>query len=268
MNLLRSRDNPRVRQWHALARDGRARRRSGRALLEGAHLLAAFLASGGRPVALLVSESGRDDAEIAALVRHAGAEPVLLADPLFRWVVDIATPAGVAAEIEIAGASTDGAPGDCVFLEGIQDAGNVGAILRSAAAFGVRSAVLDGHCADPWSPKVLRAAMGAHFSLGIQRASDLAAAVAAFRGTTVCAAAHGGRALGEIDLGERVGWILGAEGRGVSAALRSAAAQSATIGLAPGTESLNVAAAAAILFYERTRRAAAPPAPSTRGARS
>jgi TrmH family RNA methyltransferase len=262
MSGLRSRDNPRVRHWHALAHDGRARRQSGRALLEGAHLLAAFLGSGGRPVSLLVSETGRDNAEITALVRQAGAEPVLLADSLFRWVVDVATPAGVAAEIAISGQAADAVLGDCVFLEGIQDAGNVGAILRSAAAFGVRTAVLDGNCADPWSPKVLRAAMGAHFSLGIQRSADLAAAVAAFRGTTVCAAAHGGRALREIDLGERVGWIFGAEGQGVSAALARVAAQSATIGLAPGTESLNVAATAAILFYERARRL------NRRGARS
>jgi RNA methyltransferase, TrmH family len=272
VNSLRSRDNPRVRHWHALAHDGRARRQSGRALLEGTHLLGALLGSGGRPVSLLVSETGRDNSEIAALVRRAGAEPALLTDSLFRWVVDVATPAGIAAEIEIPGPVPDAAEGDCVFLEAIQDAGNVGAILRSAAAFGVRTGVLDGHCADPWSPKVLRAAMGAHFSLSIQRSGDLAAAVVAFGGTTVCAAAHGGRALVEIDLGERVGWILGAEGQGVSAALRSLAAQSATIGLAPRTESLNVAAAAAIFFYERARRAAAattpPRAPSTRGARS
>jgi TrmH family RNA methyltransferase len=156
-----------------------------------------------------------------------------------------------------------------VFLEGIQDAGNVGAILRSAAAFGVRDAVLGGGCADPWSPKVLRAAMGAHFSLRVRRVGDLAPAVAAFAGATVCAVAHGGRPLQEIDLGGRVGWILGAEGQGVSASLAATAAQRTTIGLAPGTESLNVAAVAAILCYERARRRAmAPPAPSTRGARS
>jgi TrmH family RNA methyltransferase len=259
--MLRSRDNARIKHWHALAHDGRARRSERRALLEGAHLLAAFLGSGGRPIALLVSETGRGNAEIAALVRRAGAAPTLVADSLFRWVVDVTTPAGVAAEIEIPEPAADATWGDCVFLEGVQDAGNVGAILRSAAAFGVRGAVLDRDCADPWSPKVLRAAMGAHFSLAIQRSADLAAAVAAFGGTTVSAAAHGGRTLGEIDLGERVGWILGGEGQGVSTALARLATQSATIGLAPGTESLNVAAAAAILFYERARRNAACAAP-------
>jgi TrmH family RNA methyltransferase len=256
MTALSSRANARVKHWHALAHDGRARRRERRALLEGVHLLAVYLASGARPLAVLVSQSGQSNAEIAALLRQAGAETTLLADALFRWVVDVATPAGVAAEIDIPEPAEDAAQGDCVFLEGIQDAGNVGAILRSAAAFGVRSAVLGGGCADPWSPKVLRAAMGAHFSLRIRRANDLAAAVAAFGGTAVCAAAHGGRPLHEIELGERVGWIVGAEGQGVSPALAASTKQRATIGLEAGTESLNVAAAAAICFYERARRRA------------
>ena len=82
------------------------------------------------------------------------------------------------------------------------------------------------------------------------------AQLAAFPGTTVCALAHGGRPLAELELGERTGWILGAEGPGVSAALAALATQRATISLAAGTESLNVAAAAAILFYERARRRA------------
>jgi len=256
VSALRSRDNARVKHWRALAHDGRARRSQQRALLEGVHLIAACLASGARPLAVLVSETGQGNAEITALMRRAGTETTLLADALFRWVVDVASPAGVAAEIEIPGPTAAAAQGDCVFLEGIQDAGNVGAILRSAAAFGVRAAVLDSRCADPWSPKVLRAAMGAHFSLSIERCAELAAAVATFGGTTVCATAHGGRALGDIDLRGRVGWILGAEGQGVSAQLARLAAQQATIELAPGTESLNVAAAAAILFHERARRSA------------
>jgi TrmH family RNA methyltransferase len=254
MSVLRSRDNPRVRHWRALAHDSRARRSEGRALIEGAHLVAACFAAGMRPVSLLVSESGRGDAEIATLLRRGGAEPALLADALFRWVVDVASPAGIAAEIDIPRPVRDAGQGDCVFLEAIQDAGNVGAILRSAAAFGVRDAVLGSGCADPWSPKVLRAAMGAHFALRIRSTHDLGAAVTGFDGDTVCAVAHGGSALADVELGERVGWILGAEGQGVSASLAARAAQRASIGLAVGTESLNVAAAAAILFYERARR--------------
>ena len=263
MSLLRSRDNPRVRRWHALAHDGRARRSERCTLLEGPHLLAAYLDSGARPRAVLVSESGRSLAEIAALVQRTGIAPVMLSDALFRWLGDAATPAGLAAEIEIpAPAALPFPGGDCVFMEGIQDAGNVGAILRSAAAFGLRRAVLAPGCADPWSPKVLRAAMGGHFSLEITGVQDLAAVCGGFGGTLVCTLAKGGSPLGELPLRGDIGWIFGAEGRGVGSATAAMARLRATIPLAPGADSLNVAAAAAVCFYERARRL------STRGARS
>lgn len=263
MSLLRSRDNPRVRRWHALARDGRVRRAERSTLIEGAHLLAAYLDSGARPRAVLLSESGRQSAEIASLVQRSGIAPVTLPDALFRWVADAATPAGLAAEIDIpARADLPAFAGDSVFLERIQDAGNVGAILRSAAAFGMRHAVLSQGCADPWSPKVLRAAMGGHFSLAISEVEELDSVLDRFVGTTVCTVVHGGTPLGELELRGDIGWIFGAEGQGASAATAARAAARATIPLAPGAESLNVAAAAAVCFYERARRL------STRGARS
>lgn len=263
MSRLRSRDNPRVRRWHALAHDSGARRSERRALLEGPHLLCAYLASGGRPQAVLVSESGCAKPEIADLVRRTALEPVTLPDALFRWVADAATPAGVAAEISLPEGALDIAQArHAVFLDAVQDAGNVGAILRSAAAFGVDTAVLGRGCADPWSPKVLRAGMGGHFMLRIAVVADLAAALTGFRGTLICAAASGGEAPEALDLRAAVGWILGAEGQGVSEAVAACASLRASVALAGGIESLNVAAAAAILFHERARQL------STHGARS
>jgi TrmH family RNA methyltransferase len=261
MSVLRSRDNPRVRRWHALAHDGRARKSERSALIEGAHLLAAYLDSGRKPLSVLVSESGRTRPEISALVQRAGVAPVTLPDALFKWLADASSPAGLAAEIAIPAAAAPAA-GDWAFLERIQDAGNVGAILRSAAAFGLRHVVLSQGCADPWSPKVLRAAMGGHFSLAVTEVEDLASALDSFAGTTVCTIVQGGRPLGELELRGDIGWIFGAEGRGVSAGTAALAKLRATIPLAPGAESLNVAAAAAVCFYERSRRL------STRGARS
>ena len=260
MSVLRSRDNPRVRRWHALARDGRVRKDEGSALIEGPHLLSACLAAGLKPRAVLVGESARTRPEISALVQRAGMVPVTLPDALLKWLADAASPAGLLAEIAIPAPTAPA--GDCVFLEGIQDAGNVGAILRSAAAFGLRHVVLSRGCADPWSPKVLRAGMGAHFALAICPAEDFEAALRAFGGTLVCTAVQGGRPLVELDWKGDAGWIFGSEGQGVSATVASLAAVRATIPLAAGTESLNVAAAAAICFYERARRL------SRRGARS
>ncbi len=263
MSTLRSRENPRVRRWRALTHDARLRRSERCALLEGPHLVAACLDAGARPKALLVSESGLAKPEIAGLVRRAALDPVTLPDALFRWVADAATPAGLAVEIELPGtAPGPGASRHCAFLDGVQDAGNVGAIFRSAAAFGVDTAVLGRGCADPWSPKVLRAGMGAHFLLRIVEAPDLAAVLAEFRGTLICATAAGGQAPASLDLTGAVGWILGAEGQGVSDAVAARARLRASIPLVKGVESLNVAAAAAILFHERARQF------STRGARS
>jgi TrmH family RNA methyltransferase len=263
VSRLRSRDNLRVRRWHALAHDARRRREEGGALIEGAHLLASYLDSGARPKAVLVSQSGLTRPEIAALAQRAGPAPVTLPDALFRWIADAVTPSGLAAEIELPAAMPDlSRATHVVFLDGIQDAGNVGAILRSAAAFGVDTAVLGRGCADPWSPKVLRAAMGGHFALRVSEVPDLTQALAAFGGKRVCTVAAGGEAPAAVDLTGRLGWIFGAEGQGVSLAAASMASHRVGIALAPGVESLNVAAAAAILLYERARQL------STSGARS
>jgi TrmH family RNA methyltransferase len=140
-----------------------------------------------------------------------------------------------------------------VFLEGIQDAGNVGAILRSAAAFDVRHAVLGKGCADAWSPKVLRAGMGAHFAMQLLE-GDLAEAIGRFAGTLCCTVPRGGIALAEAQLSGRTGWLFGSEGQGVSDTLAARADLKLSIPMPGGAESLNVAAAAAICFYEWSRR--------------
>lgn len=255
MSVITSRDNPRVRRWQSLARDASERRKEKRLLIEGEHLVAAFLDAGGKVEALILGKGQADGFGI--LAKRCGKTPVVLADMVFRAIADTGTPAGIAAEIVLPEARPDlKAAASCVFLEGIQDAGNVGAILRSASAFGIRHAVLGPGCADAWSPKVLRAGMGAHFGMQIQENADLAAAMADFGGKVACMVPRGGTALTGADLPGRIGWLLGAEGQGVSAALAARAPLKVTIPMAGGTESLNVAAAAAICFYELSRRAA------------
>jgi len=255
MSAITSRDNPRLRRWRDLVRDAGARRTEKSALIEGAHLVAACLESGTPIKSLLLSKSGAARPELALLAKRSGRTEVLLPDALFRLIADTETPSGIAAEIALTGAKTDlKTAASCVFLEGIQDAGNVGAILRSAAAFGVRHAVLGRGCADAWSPKVLRAGMGAHFSVALVQCADLAQAIAAFGGRIACTVPHGGIAIARADLSGRVGWIFGAEGQGVSEALTARATLKVSIPMPGGAESLNVAAAAAICFYECARR--------------
>ena len=250
--MIKSRDNSQVKRWTKLARDGRFRRAEQRALLEGPHLLEAALAAGLRLEAVLATESGV--AKISSLMQRAAKAPTLVSEGILRSIVDAETPQGVAAEIAIPTLRRDG---PTVFLEGVQDAGNVGAIVRSAAAFGAGMVVLDRHCADPWSPKVLRAGAGGHFALGIRQVDDLAAALESFPGRIICTVVRDGRALRRADLSGRLGWLFGSEGGGVSPSLAALAAERVTIPMAQGTESLNVAAAAAVCLYEVFSRPAA-----------
>jgi TrmH family RNA methyltransferase len=257
MIFIASRDNPRVRRWRALMREARERRKQQRAMIEGENLVSAFLQSGRSVERLVLSETGSGRAGITALAARSGKPPTVLADAVFRSIADTETPAGIAAEIVIPATTPDLKNSNtCVLLEGIQDAGNVGAILRSAAAFGIRDAVLGKGCADAWSPKVLRAAAGAHFSMLLAEGADLEAALGEFGGRIICTVPRGGIPLASADLSGRLGWLLGAEGQGVSDALAARAALKLSIPMEAGAESLNVAAAAAICFYEVSRRGA------------
>jgi TrmH family RNA methyltransferase len=246
MSVLSSRQNPRVRRWIKLARDARLRRKEGRAWIEGPHLVAALRERGMKPVALIVSEEGLKRPEIRSL---AGASPVVVSESVFGAIVDAENPPGIAAEISIPKARAVPA-GRTVFLEGVQDPSNVGAIIRSAAAFAVGRVVLDRACADPWSPKALRAGMGGHFALAIDLADDLGAELNAFKGRLLCTVPLGGTPIRDADLSGDVGWLFGAEGQGLSEETLRKVPLRVTIPMAAGTESLNVAAAAAICLYE------------------
>ena len=233
-------------------RDARLRRTERRLIIEGPHLLAAALGAGLHPMAVLGTEAALAKAEIRQLVAQSGFAPVVLSDSAFNAIADAETPVGIAAELAIPELRRKGS---AVFLEGVQDAGNVGAIVRSAAAFGAGEVVLDRQCADPWSPKVLRAGMGGHFAIGIRQVEDLSASLQNFSGRLICAVARGGGPLRHADLSGRLGWAFGGEGAGLSAAVLERAAERVTIPMASG-ESLNVAAAAAVCLYEGFSRPA------------
>lgn len=254
MTIITARSNARVRRWRELGRDSRLRRNEGKALIEGEHLVASLLDAGGKAGVLILSETGLS--KYSALAQRAGPS-IVLSDEVFRAMADTESPAGIAAEIDIPAPSRALKDArSAVFLEGVQDAGNVGTILRSAAAFGIHDAVMGPGCADAWSPKVLRSGMGAHFTMSIRESAELAGAIREFGGKLCCAVPRGGVALPEANLSGRVGWLLGAEGQGVSELLAARADLKVTIPMPGSAESLNVAAAAAVCFYEFSRRAA------------
>lgn len=251
-----SRENSLFKELLKLAGSSRQRRKTARTLLEGARLVDAYHAAGGVPEHLVVTEEALKSTQLGKLLKALRQVPItVLADPLFSEISQLETPAGILALIAIPKPVKD--PNEAEFmvlLEGIQDPGNLGSILRSAAAAGAKRVCLSKDCAEAWSPKVLRAAMGAHFSLAIAEGIDLVQAAERFSGKVVATAPDAEQSLYRVRLGGPLAFIIGNEGAGISTLLRQAADEVVAIPMAGKTESLNAAAAAAVCFFERVRQ--------------
>lgn len=259
MKNILSRDNPTYKQLKKLAESARERRKAGQMLLDGVHLVEAYLAGGGLPQLLALSESGAHHPECAALTQSMPTvQTVMLADALFAEISPVETPVGILAlaPLPLSAAVPDAQ--FCVLLEDIQDPGNLGSILRSAAAAGAEAIWLSAGCADAWSPKTLRAGMGAHFALQIEERVPLAERLAGFGGLSVAACLGAQQSLYALDLTGRVAFLIGNEGSGLSAKLLQAAGAQVIIPMPGRVESLNAAAAAAVCFFERVRQIRAP----------
>ena len=265
MKAISSRDNPMVKRLHALANSARERRKLGETLLDGAHLLDAALQQQWPLKAIVVSDSGCAQLEIEDLLARCAHDipRYQLPDALFAHISPVDSPSGVIAIIDLPpepdpARLADGAAlsaHSLVVLDGVQDPGNLGTILRTAAAAGVRDVLLTPGCAGAWSPRALRAGMGAHFGLRIRERVDAVDVLGAFRGAILATAlGEGARSLYELDLDAPVAWLFGAEGQGVSSALLACASQRVIIPMAGDIESLNVAAAVAVCLFEQARQ--------------
>jgi len=255
MKSIISRDNATFRQLKKLAESARERRKAGQALLDGVHLVEAALQAKILPRMLVASETGAAHGEIAALLHKLPAVPaVCLADGLFAEVSPVETPAGVLALVDTPHLQVPAAPAFALLLEDVQDPGNLGTLLRTAAAAGVQVAWLSQGCADAWSPRVLRAGMGAHFVLPIEERANLLQKAAGFSGLTVATSLAATRSLYELDLTGPVALMAGNEGAGLSAELLAVAGTQVRIPMPGRIESLNVAAAASVCLFERVRQ--------------
>ncbi len=248
-----SRDNPLLVRLRKLAQDGSAYRRAGQVWIEGDHLCAALRERGGQALQAVVTQAGWQDAALQALARSA-AQVVVVSDSLFAGFSTLDSPARIGFVIETPAPPEVLPHAPSVILDRVQDSGNVGSILRSAAAFGIRQVLALKGTAALWSPKVLRAGMGAHFGLRLIESLD-EAGLAALTVPWVATSSHGGVDLPRADLPASCAWVLGHEGQGVSGALLDRCALRVRIPQPGGEESLNVAAAAAVCFYESARRA-------------
>ncbi len=256
MKRITSRTNPFYKTLLKLARSSRERKKSNLTLLDGAHLIAAYRQHIGAPQSLVVSDSGADKSEIKLLLDEARSLDVfVLSDALFAEISDVTPDVGILALIATPAPVAPKHNVDfCVLLDGIQDPGNLGSILRSAAAAGASDVVLSKQCAFVWSPRVLRGGMGAHFMLKLHEHADLLDYAVRYEGKTVTTCARAEQTIFEIDLTGKLALLIGNEGAGISDALLQIATDCVSIPMPGKTESLNAAVAAAICLFERVRQ--------------
>ena len=250
MHLITSKDNPHVKAWRRLAQSGTAYRKAGQFWLEGDHLCRAALARGQKPLCVVLTESF--NAEQGPQWSGLTDQLFILPDALFASLSGLESPARMGFVLAFNPANQVLPGVATVVLDRLQDAGNVGAILRCASAFGYRQVLALKGTAALWSPKVLRAGMGAHF--GLHWVESLCEAeVAALQVPLLTTSSHQGPFLHEClrqgDLPSLCAWVFGHEGQGVSPSLMALAQRSVRIAQPGGEESLNVATAAAICLH-------------------
>lgn len=244
--LITARDNPLLKELRRLSQDGAAYRKLGRCWIEGDHLARAALQRGVKPAVAVLAESAWPalGPEFGGVARKT----VLLPDVLFDGISGLESPARLGLVLDLPDEAGVQAGQAAVILDRLQDAGNVGSILRSAAAFGFRQVIALKGTAALWSPKVLRAGMGAHFALHLSEgvAPDV---LESLKVPLLVTSSHQGELLHQARLPWPCAWVLGHEGQGVTPELMARAALSVRIAQPGGEESLNVAAAAAICLH-------------------
>jgi TrmH family RNA methyltransferase len=256
-----SRDNPSLVLVRRLQRDATAYR--GKAgsqdggprtpvWLEGDHLLRACLARGWPLQQVLIAASAWQQPALRSLAQQA-QRVLLLPDALFKALSVLESPASIGALIERPAAPALRGDVPTVILDRLQDAGNVGSILRSAAALGVRQLLAIKGTAALWSPKVLRAGMGAHFALHLHECLSVDE-LGALRLPWIATSSHATHLLHRTPLPQPCAWVFGHEGQGVATDLAARCALTLRIAQPGGEESLNVAAAAAICLHESLRQ--------------
>jgi TrmH family RNA methyltransferase len=254
VKAISSRDNPLLVRLRKLAADPAAYRKQGEVWVEGDHLCAAYLQRGKTAMQAVITEAAWETPALRELANQA-LDVAVIPQALMSGLSTLESHASLAFVVPWSGPGQLHAAAASVVLDRLQDAGNVGTVIRSAAAFGFSQVVALKGTAALWSPKVLRAGMGAHFGLNLIEGAD----ESALDGLTVpllATSPHAAQAIHQVNLPWPCAWVMGHEGQGVSAALLERCAQALRIPQPGGEESLNVAAAAAVCLYESARQRA------------
>lgn len=257
MSVITSRQHPIVREFRDLARG-----RGSSILLDGWHLLVEAVNAGLAIETVAVCRSPTGDALVSLeRARRAGARVLDVSEAVLNALSPVHAPTGVvaaAARPQVDSMSVlRPAPALVLAGVGVQDPGNTGALVRSAAAAGSTGVVVDDTCADPWGWKALRASMGSAFHVPVVRTKTLGLVVDGWRAAgvaVVAAVPRDGTPMYDVDFTRPTAILIGGEGAGLSDAVLSGADIRVTIPMSEAVESLNVAVAAALLLYEARRQ--------------
>ncbi len=256
MKRISSESNPAYKRWLRLATQPRAVRELRSTIAEGEHLAQAVFAAGISIECALVRAGSAIEHLLAQV--PAGTDCFELPAALFDRLGLVERGIGFALVFAVPEERQDPPSGDLLYLDGVQEPGNVGALLRVAAAAGVSDVWAAMGSAALWSPKVLRAGQGAHFALRLREGVDVDTLTRQFNGVRIATALDHAASLWDAPLPTGpVAWLLGSEGQGLSPGASAAASLRVRIPIAAAVESLNVASAAAVCLFERRRRLAA-----------
>ncbi|MCH5203438.1 MAG: RNA methyltransferase [Oscillospiraceae bacterium] len=261
METVSSRKNANVRFLRLFLREKNVRDEHGVFAVEGDHLCGELVRAGFKVTFAAFTEKAAEKyPETAALLKEKAEETIVITEELSEYISDTKSPQGLFAAAEIRGWAKSGQARvfserarRVIVLDGVQDPGNVGTIIRTAEALGADGAVLLGGCADIWSPKTLRASMGSVFRLPVINAAaeELPKILDGF---TVYGAMLDSTAkrLGEVKFPEKTAIVIGSEGSGVSDKVARLCGEKLYIPIKKA-ESLNAAAAAAVILWELSR---------------
>lgn len=252
--IITSEKNPVVKLAKSLLTQGRQRKKHAQTVLEGVHLIDAGIKSGICFHHILISEQCLEHPEVVALCQQLSGIPILVINArLYQSIRTLGTGIDIMAMIDIPMPTLTDLTKDCLILNDVQDMGNVGTLLRTAAAVGINHILCTQGTASVWAPKTLRASMGANFSLTIYENVSIDELLSHVKVPLFATSSHTDNLIYQMDLKQPLAWVMGHEGQGVCADIMQ---RSTAISLPQpnGQESLNVAIAGSLCMYETLRQ--------------
>lgn len=247
--MITSLQNDTVKLTKALQSDARRRRKDGLIVLEGVRLVSDALAAGARPAFAMFSPAF-SERDLPEQVRQAGGDVLPVSDAVLRHVADTQQPQGVVAAFAMPEPRLPAQARAVLILDALRDPGNLGTILRTAAAAGVEAVLLAPTCVDPYNPKSLRGGMGAHFRVPLAQRDWDEIALYCSQNTIYVADGTGDLTYDRADWSGRWALVIGGEAHGAGGQAERLATQRIRIPMAAATESLNAAVAAAVILFE------------------